>query len=128
MNKKNTEYLYNNFTHLYMDLGGPPSQTNMAFGLECGDGWFELIKELSKELTKTGAIATQVKEKYGSLRFYIRNATDEAFDLIDDAEAESAITCEECGEPGDERSFGGWITTRCHRCHDEDSDGKTESW
>ncbi|KKN78994.1 hypothetical protein LCGC14_0344700 [marine sediment metagenome] len=122
MNPKNEEYLFNNFTHLYKNLYCPVSVSNMAFGLEVGDGWFELIKELSAKLNPIGCVASQVKEKYGTLRFYIHSATDEAFDLVDKAEAKSETTCEWCGKPGKLRGKG-WITVRCERCYNDDQKG-----
>lgn len=62
--------------------------------------------------------ASQVKEKFGTLRFYLTCGTDEMYDAIRVAEEESARTCEECGMPGEQRG-GGWILTLCDRCHNE---------
>jgi len=55
---------------------GSPSRSLMFFGFECDDGWFDLIDDLCKNLTilskkyNITIIATQVKEKFGWLRFY----------------------------------------------------------
>ncbi len=57
-------------------------------------------------------VVTQVKEKYGTLRFYVNRATDEQFAMIQFAEAMSARTCEVCGIKG-KQSRGGWVVTRC---------------
>lgn len=57
-------------------------------------------------------VATQVKEKYGTLRFYVSNGTDAHYAYIDFAERLSAVTCEVCGNRG-RRNHYGWITTRC---------------
>ena len=52
------------------------------FGLEVGDGWYTLIDELCCQLQhyeKTYGfmtIATQVKEKFGGLRFYVSHDLD----------------------------------------------------
>jgi hypothetical protein len=62
--------------------------------------------------------ALQIKEKYGTLRFYwtgrlskeAEARVDEAIDL---AEARSACTCELCGEEGRLHRKGGWLMTRC---------------
>ena len=116
MNKKNETYLYNNFPVLYRGMTLPISQSNMAFGLECRDGWFDIIDELSKKLEPLDVVASQVKEKYGTLRFYIHSGTDEAYDLIDEAEAKSEETCELCGAPGELRGAG-WVTTMCDECY-----------
>ena len=49
----------------------------MCWGFSCGDGWYLLIDRLCSSLqwdTDTNkypqVVATQVKEKYGTLRFY----------------------------------------------------------
>ena len=54
--------------------------------------------------------AVQVKEKFGSLRFYTNMSTDEIDALIDAASLKSEQTCEECGQPGELSSNGWWIT------------------
>jgi len=57
-------------------------------------------------------VASQVKEKFGTLRFYY-NGGDEVVDGIERmAESMSAVTCEDCGAPGKCRT-GGWIRTLC---------------
>ena len=85
------------------------------FGFECGDGWYELIYRLCTELMSVPApapLAAQVKEKYGTLRFYVDNATDEHHNIIDHYEHISSKTCEVCGSEGRIRP-GGWIRTLC---------------
>jgi len=115
MNFKNTNYLADMYPRLYRDLGADPKNSCMAFGFECGDGWFDIINRLSAKLEPLGVIASQVKEKYGTLRFYVHSATDEAWDLIDEAELESSVTCEVCGEEGETRDDG-WVSTMCNKC------------
>jgi len=87
------------------------------FGFECGGGWYELIYNLCKELMSVpqpAPLAEQVKEKYGTLRFYVDNATDEHHKIIDHYEHLSAKTCEVCGAEGKIRT-GGWIRTLCEQ-------------
>lgn len=90
---------------------------------EVGPGWLPMIRELAEKITAIDPIcqASQVKEKYGTLRFYMDTACDAVYYLIDEYEAISERTCEECGAPG---TIGGkgWITTRCKGCR---NDGKT---
>jgi hypothetical protein len=62
--------------------------------------------------------AAQVKEKFGTLRFYMTHATEEMFELIEAAEAESEHTCESCGEPG-EIGGQGWVSCLCEKCRNE---------
>ena len=60
----------------------------------------------------TQVVATQVKEKFGTLRFYYSGG-DAVIDGIERmADSMSAVTCEECGVPGRIR-HGGWISTLC---------------
>lgn len=92
------------------------------FGFETGDGWFLIIYDLSAELE--GIIkrlpaderdqyhAAQVKEKFGTLRFYMNMETEEMSRAIREAEARSATTCEVCGRPGKPRGRG-WVKTLC---------------
>ena len=72
MNEQNTKYLLETFPDLYRQYYLSPQETCMCWGFECGDGWFEIIKKLSEDITKIDpkVEASQVKEKYGSLRFY----------------------------------------------------------
>ena len=58
-------------------------------------------------------VVYQVKEKFGTLRFYM-DGYDEAISAYEDfAEAMSARTCEECGCPGELRTQG-WYRTLCN--------------
>jgi hypothetical protein len=59
--------------------------------------------------------ASQIKEKYGTLRFYMTSATNEMYAITDEAERRSAKTCEKCGQPGKLRGQG-WLYTRCSPC------------
>lgn len=92
---------------------------------ECGDGWFNLLYNLSKgiqELIDDGIESpdfnvVQVKEKFGSLRYYSNGSVEETDKLVDEAKKLSSITCEICGKPGICRDIGGWLTTLCETCH-----------
>jgi hypothetical protein len=57
-------------------------------------------------------VATQVKEKFGTLRFYVSGGDDFTNGVIRMAEAMSSVTCEECGKPGT-TSGPGWVRTLC---------------
>jgi len=88
----------------------------MSFGFECGDGWFDLIWALSQKIEDASRAsglephsdewleAIQVKQKFGSLRFYLKNPyvamAEEVAALIREAGAISAKTCEIYGNPG----------------------------
>ena len=62
----------------------------------------------------------QVKEKFGTLRFYVIGATDAQYNYISFAEAMSGRICETCGKPG-KRLGRGWIYTSCEE-HARDGD------
>lgn len=120
MNAENTKKLLADFPEFWKhinDIG----VSLVAFGFECGDGWFDLIYQLCRDVQATGwgqddgEYVTQVKEKYGELRFYVSSATDKVFDLISDAENESCKICERCGEIGRLRGDF-WITCLCDEC------------
>jgi hypothetical protein len=55
----------------------------------------------------------QVKEKFGGLRFYINEGTDEIHQRIGQAELESMKTCEITGKLGKIRTDIGWHRTLC---------------
>jgi len=54
----------------------------------------------------------QVKEKFGTLRFYYSGGDDYISGLVSMAESMSGVTCETCGKPGTSTG-GGWIKTVC---------------
>ena len=65
-------------------------------------------------------VATQVKEKIGTLRFYYNGGDDTIHGMVRMAESLSARLCEVCGSPG--KLYGdSWITTRCRVHADENT-------
>lgn len=62
----------------------------------------------------TGFAVVQVKEKFGTLRFYC-SSTPAIDKYIRLAERLSAVTCEDCGKPG-QQNDSGWIRTQCDEC------------
>jgi hypothetical protein len=110
----------------YPDIFHPPAGAPEAAqgSPECGEGWRDLLERACARIRAAvqadgGSFkATQIKEKYASLRFYwdgslseeVNGKVEEAIDL---AEARSACTCEECGEEGRLYQAGGVLLTRC---------------
>ena len=78
-------------------------------------GWYPLIKDLINDLIKLGwnKQVCQVKEKFGGLRFYINEGSEEIHNRISNAEKLSYETCELCGEKGELRTKIRWFTTLC---------------
>lgn len=70
--------------------------------------------------------ATQVKEKFSTLRYYTNYTSDEIEKAIIEAEKQSAITCETCGEKGKSRNNRGWLVTLCDEHWKEYLDERTE--
>jgi hypothetical protein len=62
-------------------------------------------------------ILDQVKEKFGTLRFYYSGGDDVIDGMVRMAEAMSGVTCEGCGNVG-ERRGGGWVHTYCTPCEE----------
>ncbi len=87
---------------------------------QVGFGWHQILTDLVQDLFKYGwnGELLQVKEKFGTLDFYINDLMvgSELFHLINNASSLSSITCEKCGQPG-VRIPGGfsgfWIKTCC---------------
>jgi hypothetical protein len=95
--------LFDDFPHLYRNR----NESSMQRGFECGDGWYDLIYTLSRDIEKAAneiglkpdspdwPMCRQVKEKFGSLRFYVFNCHDERIrSLIDVAYERSCETGE----------------------------------
>jgi len=98
------------------------------FGIECGDGWFDILWKLCEAiepLVREGFTIDQIKEKFGGLRFYVDGATDEVYELISKTEELSYKTCEGCGKPG-KPNAGGWIITLCDECRKKHEEGKLD--
>ena len=120
---------------LYAQRGKPMNETAMCWGFDCGDGWYGIIRELSEQLEWLNEMgvcrveATQVKEKFGTLRFYtalteVRQDYPEGmvWALTGAAEAASSWVCEQCGAPG-RPNGSGWIRTLCNKCAAKSSSG-----
>ena len=82
----------------------------MCRGFACDDGWFELIDTLCASLQfetdhndAPQIVASQVKEKFGELRFYVAGTplcSERQLGMIALATAMSRRICEGCGFPG----------------------------
>jgi hypothetical protein len=87
------------------------------YGLAIGRGWYEIVDECDKEITKLfpDYKVQQIKEKFGLLRYYCTVDFEESVtEIIGKAEAASAVTCEVCGEPGVMcNPLGSWVLTLC---------------
>lgn len=110
----------------------------IAYGFECGDGWYNLLDELMgkiKELDKEKVVkVNQIKEKFGGLRFYIQGSfvidflgqgtlempdkedgtPKDVHELIRAYQDKSYSVCEVCGKEGQLcMTKGRWYKTVC---------------
>jgi hypothetical protein len=105
-----------------------------CYEFSCGDGWFHIIDTLCRNIQNYSdnhqdgldqedaeyyqVTVQQVKEKFGSLRFYISGGDDYIYGMISMAEAISEKTCEDCGAKA-EVTTKGWIRNLCFKCNDK---------
>lgn len=133
------------FPILFQDSKKPMTETCMCWGIECPIGWFHILEQLctvlefyNMEFVKNhgiAVIAAQVKEKFGTLRFYydvrpvdengiVKYEPDElptdkdrqrmiamdylemlADNIIREADNMTEKTCADCGVPLDDENF-----------------------
>lgn len=122
---------------------------NVGFGIECNDGWYDLLDTLcyrismhchaentryiietdKYEFIEEGdpeyvqVVASQVKEKMGTLRFYVDGGDATTQGIIQMAEAMSGLLCELCGNPAKTNRGSGWLHTTCTVCNKTIRDG-----
>lgn len=127
MRRELAENIYQQCPTIYRGRNLGPDKNLMCFGFECGSGWYDLIlilsvqiEKLTEKLRDEGVetdylpMVTQVKEKYGGLRFYLTVSTNEMDELISKAEEDSLHICEECGAEGKLMvAYGRFLTTCC---------------
>jgi hypothetical protein len=127
MKKELQTQLVEKYPKIFQEVGKSPQESCMAFGIECGDGWYWLIDNLCKSLQfdidnrgdiYPQVVASQVKEKFGGLRFYVNSANPEQYAVIDLAESMSYAMCEKCGSTEDVKQVGQWIQTLCLKCRE----------
>jgi len=86
------------------------------FGIECGSGWKSLYEPIIALCKKENVDILQIKEKFGTLRFYVANISPFLDDEIRKAEIASQNICEICGSSGKLRNSNGWLKVRCNDC------------
>lgn len=112
----------------------------ISWGISCADGWFNIIDEAcrliqnrcdlikDRENKDIQVSAVQIKEKFGSLRFYVIGGDEYTDGVISMAEGLSAKVCEDCGDSA-ELYTGGWWMTQCEKCRrkyiEKNSNNKT---
>jgi len=114
------EKIFNEFDLMFSERHLPMIQTTMCWGLEVGDGWFDLIHDVCKKVLPIASPEfrfVQVKEKFGRLEMYTSGANDQIHEIINDASEKSLTICEECGKEGKLiESNRHWFRVRCDEC------------
>lgn len=127
--------LYEKYPQFFVNKDKTPMQSPMCFGIETGEGWYEILSSLCwmikqhedsiiwqtewKQKTEPEYQSDyfpvkfdQIKEKYGGLRVYFSGGDQYVEGLVSMAEAMSYHICDVCGNKG-EANKDGWISVRC---------------
>lgn len=125
--------LYEKYPKIFAQATAPITHSAMGWGICTGDGWYDLIDtlcgsiqgriDLNPHLDLPQIEATQVKEKYGTLRFYYVGGDDNVQGKVSLAESISSKTCEVCGLPG-KIEDGGWLVALCEKHRKERNNEK----
>tara|TARA_B100001250_G_C19344479_1_gene590507 strand:- start:95 stop:397 length:303 start_codon:yes stop_codon:yes gene_type:complete len=76
------EQLFNNYPKLFVRRHLPKTESAMCYGIQCPDQWYDLLDSLCALIRHRSISmeficeATQVKTKFGGLRFYVTYADD----------------------------------------------------
>ncbi len=133
MRQELQDKLFEKYPKIFRQKDMTPQETAMCRGITCGDGWFILIDELCSSIenrlrnVNRGmpenehliCEATQVKEKFGGLRFYICGGDDYIKGLISLAESMSYRICSKCSNQSKPQKNRGWIYTLCDNCRNQ---------
>jgi len=122
MHQNLEEYIYMKYPLLFNKreiVEGKPYYP-IALGIDCNDGWFYIINNLCNSIYQycqnykiKFPDVIQIKEKFGTLRFYIDNGDTTIHQLINYAEMMTEKTCEMCGNVGRLRSDNRYVQTLC---------------
>lgn len=127
------------YPKIFANRYGDMRTTAMCWGFDCGDGWYDILNQLCgliqhhidwenrQEEKVEQVVAAQVKEKFGTLRFYYDGGDQYIRGLVAMAESMSSVTCETCGKPGHLRGVS-WYYTACdeHTIEDEEQEDEKQ--
>ena len=109
-----TGEVISDYDYSFTELDSMPDGWRKSFGLD-------MCKEIKEELLKYNALddyrITQIKEKYGSLRWYDTGYPKDSKigDIIEKYEKLSEEVCINCGKPAKYYTKG-WISFICEDC------------
>lgn len=141
MREELDKLLCEKYPKMFVNRNADMRETAMCWGFSHGDGWFNIINALCSNIQHhidwrnerrelllkdnphnqkipdevPQVVVDQVKEKFGTLRFYYHGGDDAIDGMVRMAESMSAVMCETCGAPAKRRGHGGhgWIYTAC---------------
>lgn len=128
MDTKLQNKIFKQFDYMMRERNLPMTQTCLCWGIETGDGWYNLIHKTlykiqsyldEKPKIKEIFAITQIKEKYATLRIYCNGSDDNIDKIIDKAEKESSKICEKCGRKGRINKKEYWLRCICDECDKE---------
>jgi len=98
------------YDYSYTEIDAMPKGWRKAFG----DQMLKELKEALGDFADKYRI-TQIKEKYGALRWYDSGCTKEGHDVVNKYEQLSNYICIKCGKPATKVTTG-WISPLCDDC------------
>ena len=138
MKQELQDRLFKKYPTLFENKDKSIQESCMAWGIECNDGWYELLSsvcwrisqhekniadririrnEVGKEndqsdLDYVPVKFDQIKEKFGGIRIYYTGGDDYVSGVVSLADEMSYKICEVCGNAG-KPNKGGWISVLC---------------
>lgn len=126
MQKELESKLIAEFPSFFRDIYGDPRKTSMARGIECLDGWYDLIfetctkiKNYCEDHPECDFYFAQIKEKFAVLTIFSNEPQNHVIEsILDNVAEQSGFVCEQCGskENVEIHDFVGCIMTRCDKC------------
>lgn len=140
-NKITTEEIITKYPKIFEDYQGNPGKVNW-YGVP--NGWLPIINKLCGcvqsyinnhvSYTKDGEYkpqqvkCSQMKEKFGGLRFYTDGHDEVIEGIIKMAEYLCDETCQDCGSEEDLGTTSGWISILCRTCAIANGDRAMANW
>ena len=138
MNQELQDQLFEKYPTLFENKDKSIQESCMAWGIECNDGWYELLSSvcwrisqhekniaerimvrndegIENDLSDLEYIPVkfdQIKEKFGGIRIYYTGGDDYVNGIVSLADEMSYKICEVCGNAG-KPNKGGWISVLC---------------
>ena len=155
MNEELEMRLQKDFPFMKRNISEDERNIYRRFGCECAGGWYQLINDLCQAITDIYAeaevsvdiVIVQIKEKFGSLRFYYsfedspnqlhaldflgstslriypnndktkKKLRHDIAEIVRSCEEKSSTICESCGYEGVIRMDMRWKQTLCDDCY-----------